>query len=359
MLEKEISLHLSNPEISDLHIRVGDTPWVRTSGKLIRAGNTTVTLDALLDFLREREKETTVRVDTLEERLDVRGDLDFACGIDNFRIRGNLFWSSNRKLSLALRRLGEVPADTSPLGLPPQLMPLVNRSKGLLLVTGTTGSGKSTTLAALLEYMNQNFQRHIITIEDPIEYVFTSKKSLIQQRQIGREAPTFAKALRASLREDPDAIMIGELRDEETVETALHAANTGHLVLGTLHTVSSRQTIERIGMLFPEEVRESALQTLSSVLIGVLCQTLVPHAKDERRVLCYEMLLNTSQVRSAIKDNRINQIFSAMELGKRDGQVLLNNNLADKVRSGTISKDEALYYAYDPTGLEKELGFGR
>jgi twitching motility protein PilT len=260
---------------------------------------------------------------------------------------------------MALRKITEVPTDFAELGLPEGLKRLLNRSKGLLLVTGPTGAGKSSTLAACVEHLNQSAARHIVTIEDPIEYLFTSKHSLIQQRQVGRDASDFSSALRAALREDPDVIMVGELRDLETIETALHAANTGHLVLGTLHTSSARQTIERIGMFFPEQSRHSALQTLSSVLTGVLSQNLVRCTSRPGRLLCYELMINTPPVRQAIMDGKPNQIFSAMELGRREGQVLLNQQLAERIGAGEITREDALYIAYDPAGLERESAYGR
>lgn len=349
---------LADSDVSDLHLEEGSAPWVRSAGALSRIDGQPLTAKQLKDFLASHEDETGIAAEQLESRLAKRGDLDFACTVAGARLRGNVF-RANGHLCMALRRIPRVPTDAAVLGLPPRLFSLINRAKGMLLVTGPTGSGKSTTLAACIEYLNQHVARHVITIEDPVEYLFEQRKSLIQQRQVGRDAPSFAAALRAALREDPDVIMLGELRDTETMETALHAANTGHLVLGTLHTSGARQTIERIGMLFTESTRANALQSLSSVLIGVISQCLVPRARGSGRVLSYELMLNTQAVRQAIKDCKPNAIFSAMETGRRDGHVLLNQHLADLVRAGEVAKEDALYITYDPAGLEKELNYAR
>jgi twitching motility protein PilT len=350
---------LATPDLSDAHLEEDCVPWMRIAGGLSPMDAAATSRQTLLGFLAAYEEETGLRGSRLEVELAERGDLDFACTVGGMRVRGNLFRSNGGRLCLALRKIPEVPGGFSELGLPELLKSLLNRSKGLLLVTGPTGAGKSSTLAACVEHINRSAARHILTIEDPIEYIFTRKQSLIQQRQVGRDASGFSSALRAALREDPDVIMVGELRDLETIETALHAANTGHLVLGTLHTSGARQTIERIGMFFPEQSRQGALQTLSSVLIGVLSQNLVRCAQRSGRMLCYELMINTPPVRQAIKDGKPNQIFSAMELGRREGQVLLNQQLAERIAAGSITREDALYISYDPAGLDKESAYGR
>ena len=350
---------LATPDLSDVHLEEGCVPWMRVAGALRPMDAIPTSLPAIQEFLRAHEQETRLSVSALVDLLTENGDVDFACTVGGMRVRGNLYRSNGGRLCLALRRIPEVPGDFSELGLPESLKGMLNRSKGLLLVTGPTGAGKSSTLAACVEHLNRSAARHIITIEDPVEYIFARKQSLIQQRQVGLDASDFSGALRAALREDPDVIMVGELRDQETIETALHAANTGHLVLGTLHTSGARQTIERIGMFFPEQSRQGAMQTLSSVLIAVLSQNLVRDARRSGRILCYELLINTPPVRQAIKDGKPNQIFSAMELGRREGQVLLNQQLAQRVAARSITREDALYISYDPAGLDKESAYVR
>lgn len=358
-LEQRLSELLTREELSDIHIEVGQPIWIRESGGIHAVGTDKVSTEDLAVLLKKHEPQIGVKFDSLNERLGEKGDLDFAFAVSGRRMRANLFRANGNQLCLALRRIPGVPKDWGKLGLPVSLKPLFNRSKGLFLVTGPTGSGKSSTLAAILEYLNTEFTRHILTIEDPIEYVFEQKKCLIQQRQIGREAPSFPLALRAALREDPDVIMLGELRDMETIETALHAANTGHLVLGTLHTPGAKQAVERIELVFPETARRGAMQTLSSVLIGVLSQALIPCANGPGRVLAYELMLNNDQTRSSIKESKLNQIANTMEVGRKDGQLLLNRHLVELIRTGVISKNDGLYFSYDPLQLGKDLDHGR
>ena len=358
-LSDRLELLLGQPGISDVHLEVGRPLWARQSGALAEVPGTVVELAELQALLQAHEAETALRWGDVESRLAKKGDLDFSFNLGPARVRANLYRANHQHLCLALRRIPEVPEDWGALGIPETLRPLLNRSKGLVLVTGPTGAGKSSTLAAIIEHLNQSSARHILTLEDPVEYVFTQKRSLIQQRQIGREAPNFAMALRAALREDPDVIMLGELRDFETVETALHAANTGHLVLGTLHTPGAMQAVERIELLFPEHARKGAMQTLSSVLVAVLSQVLVPRAKGGGRLLAYELMINTPSTRQAIQNSKINNLFTAMDGGRRDGHVLLNHNLGARIRAGDISREDGLYCSYDPAALEKELTYAR
>jgi twitching motility protein PilT len=359
ILDRILEDLVTRREISDIHIETNRRVWARETGALKEMPGECISVEELRRFVESQHAETGLAWPQLERKLAEKGDLDFAFSVKSQRLRANLFKANSNNWCLALRRIPEVPGDWAKLGIPESLKPLFNRSKGLFLVTGPTGSGKSSTLAAVLEHLNKEFARHILTIEDPIEYIFEQKRCLIQQRQVGREAPTFPYALRAALREDPDVIMIGELRDLETLETALHAANTGHLVLGTLHTASARQAVERIEMVFPEAARRGAMQTLSSVLIGVLSQALIPRANGKGRVLAYELLINNDSTRQSIKDSKINNIANTMDLGRKDGQVLLNRNLAEHIRAGTISRNDGLYFSYDPAQLEKELLNGR
>jgi twitching motility protein PilT len=358
MLEHHVTELSRKPNISDLHITEGSPVWYRDSGTLKRHTEK-VSREHIVEFLKAHTNETGIAVEKLDELLAKRGDLDFSFSTAHVRWRGNIFRTDNRKLALAMRKLANKIPELDSLGLPDEFLKLPLRSKGLLLVTGPTGSGKTTTTAATIALMNKTTRRHIITIEDPVEFVHQSEFCLIHQRQIGRDSKDFATGLRASLREDPDVIFIGEMRDRDTVQVALDAANTGHLVLATLHTMNARQTVERIASFFQPEEKEWAQQVLSGVLVGVLSQVLVPRANGQGgRALAYELLVNTNAVRNAIREGNTNQIFNAMDTGRREGQVLLNQCLAAKVRDGEISMEDAIYYAYDPKGLEKELSRG-
>jgi twitching motility protein PilT len=359
MLEKHILDYARKPHVSDLHITEGLPVWYRDAGQLKRHKDE-VSREDILNFLRKHEDSTGIPVAKLNELLAKRGDLDFATSTDQVRWRGNIYRTDNGKLAMALRKLESRIPPLADLGLPDTYMALPQRAKGLLLVTGPTGSGKTTTMASTIAYMNETTRRHIITLEDPVEFIHKSNFSLIHQRQMGgRDGKDFAGGLRAAMREDPDVIFIGEMRDRDTVQVALDAANTGHLVLATLHTMGARNTIERISSFFQADEKEWVQQVLSSVLIGVLSQVLLPRADNKGgRVLGYELLVNTSSVRNAVREGKVNQIFNAMDTGRSEGQVLMNRCLADKVRVGEISLEDAMYYSYDPKALEKELAHG-
>jgi len=291
----------------------------------------------------------------VEQALGKRGDKDFGATIGDYRARGNIFFAGGRKLHLVIRKFGRIIPDFASLRLPSTIVSLLNQSKGLILVTGATGSGKSTTLASGVDLINKTRPAHIITLEDPVEYIFNEEQATITQRQVGKDGGSFAEVLRSALRQAPDVIMIGELRDAETVHTALQAANTGHLVLATLHTSSARQTIERLNSFFPIAERDWANQVLSAVLLGVLSQVLIPSLNGQGRQLCYELLVNTTPARENIKAGKTQALFNVMDQGSRDGQVLLNKNLLEKARQGLISVDDARFFAYDVTGFDSEL----
>lgn len=342
--------------VSDVVLREAAPPWVREHGQLRPTEAPPVQREALVHLLQALEPQTGLNVGRLDETLAKRGDLDLSFACEGLRFRANLYRTNGRRLALALRKLRSVPPELGALALPPAWLGLVGRSKGLLLVTGATGSGKSTTLAATLEHLNRTRHGHIVTLEDPVEYLLASRGCLIDQRQIGTDARDYTSGLRAALREDPDVILVGEMRDRETVEIALAAANTGHLVLSTLHTMNARQSVERVVSFFPGEQREWVQQVLSQVLLGVLSQVLLSHVRpEEGRVLAAELMVNTPAVAAAIREGRSNQIFAAMDTGVAEGHVLLNTVLRKLVVSGRVSVTEALYYAYDPQRLQKDL----
>jgi twitching motility protein PilT len=281
--------------------------------------------------------------------------VDLALKIGNRRFRGNLYWSNGKRLGLVMRQFPEAPPGLATLGLPAAFSELIKNSRGLVLVTGATGSGKSTTLAAALEYINSHTQGHIITIEDPVEYLIRSKKCTVDQRQVGRDVASFEAGLRSAMRQDPDVLLVGELRDPETVKTALDAANTGHLVLGTLHTNSALQAIDRLNSFFPPERQAWVQATLSQALLGVLSQVLVPRRDGKGQVLATELMVNTPDVRQLVREGRTHQIFNAMDTGSSKGQLLLNRNLADLVKTKVITEEEAILSTYDIIALRKEL----
>lgn len=358
-LDKLLTAACADSSVSDLHIEEGQPIWARRKGKMQAVPGTVVPRAAILDFLSHKQHETGLAVDTLTKTLAARGDEDAAVSVGDVRFRLNVYLTNDRKLALAVRRISsQIPAIET-LALPGAYLGLVAQSKGLLLVTGATGSGKSTTLAATLEHINCTRAGHIITLEDPVEFQLSSKKSLVHQRQVRRDTKDFATSLRAALRQDPDVILVGELRDADTVKTALDAANTGHLVLGTLHTSGAQQSIERLTSFFPPDGRGHVASVLSQVLLGVLSQTLVMRRDGAGRALACELLINTPSVRSAIRDLKASAIFGAMDTGRREGQKLMHHSLLELVRSNVITSEEALFYATDPVAMARELGASR
>lgn len=352
---KELS---SDAQISDFHIKEGEPLRYRKAGVLHKDSAAPVTRDQLLDMVKRNESHTGVMADKVKEALNSTGDRDMALKIGAKRFRANLYWCNGMRLALVLRQLPDQAPALASLGLTEGYMNLLNSSKGLILVTGATGSGKTTTLASTLEHLNERTAGHIITLEDPVEYLISSKNCLVDQRQIGRDVPNFHAGLRSALRQDPDILLIGELRDPETVKTALDAANTGHLVLGTLHTNSAQQTLERLTSFFPDERKDWAQAVISQVLLGVLSQVLVPRTNGTGRALVAETMINTQDVRQLIREGKSHHIFNAMDTGSSRGQVLLNKALLALVRKGEISREDALYATYDPTQLAKELARG-
>jgi twitching motility protein PilT len=359
MLYELISSFGADDGISDFHVKEGDGLRVRRSGTLSYvADKTPLIREEILDLIRRNESHTGVKAKDVSDALKASGDVDLALKIGNRRFRANLYWSNGKRLGLVLRQFPDAPPNLASLGLPAAFQEIVKNTRGLILVTGATGSGKSTTLAATLEFINATTQGHIITIEDPVEYLIRSKKCTVDQRQVGRDVTSFEAGLRSALRQDPDVLLVGELRDPETVKTALDAANTGHLVLGTLHTNSAQQTIDRLSSFFPPERQAWVQGTLSQVLLGVLSQVLVPRKDGNGRVLAAELMVSTPDVRQLVREGRNHQIFNAMDTGSSKGQLLLNRNLAHLVKTKVITEDEAVLSTYDIGALRKEFHRG-
>lgn len=335
---------------SDLHIAVGSPPIMRVNGVLRRLQYPPITAaqaeQLVGDILGENHRR----------ELDRDLDCDFAYeGAGDARFRVNAFRERNG-LSAVFRVVPTEIPSAEQISMPPAVRRLAVQHKGLVLITGPTGSGKSTTLASLVGLINQHRHAHIITIEDPIEFVHTSKKSLVRQREIGPNARDFTRALRAALRQDPDVVLVGELRDIETIALAVTAAETGHLVLGTLHTMSAAKTIDRLIDAFPHEQQEQIRIQMAETLQAVISQQLLPRKDGQGRVAAYEVLLRSNAVSNLIREGKTHQIKSAMQTGRERGMQVMDASLADLVRKNWISDEDALEKADDRKALEKELG---
>jgi twitching motility protein PilT len=283
------------------------------------------------------------------------GEVDFAVTYDGtIRMRCNAFYQRGHT-AIALRLLPLRVPTVKELALPPVIVDQAEKPRGLVLLTGPTGSGKSSTLAALLDHINHNTRRHIITLENPIEFIHSRDKCIINQREVGDDTESFAAGLRAALRQDPDVILVGEMRDLETISTAITAAETGHLVFGTLHTKSAPNAIDRIIDVFPPEQQEQIRIQLAEVLEAVIGKTLLPKIGGGR-IAAYEILLATPAVRSLIRQNKSFQIPSTMQTSKKQGMQLLDDALGELVRKGVATLDDALVVANDPATMRSQFG---
>ena len=333
---------------SDLHIAPGSPPRVRVLGELIplrEFGVLTPTDTKNLIY--------SVLTDAQKKRLEEDLEIDFSFGMKNVaRFRGNAYFQ-RQTLAAAFRLIPfEIP-DFDTLGLPSVIKSFAHKDKGLVLVTGPTGSGKSTTLASLIKIINNTYPYHIITIEDPIEFVYEHDRSLITQRELGNDTKSFARALRAALREDPDVILVGEMRDPETIEAALTAAETGHLVFSTLHTNSTIETINRIVDVFPAEKQAQIRTQLSFVLVGAIAQKLIKRKDGRGRVAATEVFIPTPAIRNLIRENKLHQIYSMMQTGQAaTGMITMNQSLAKMVAEGIIDLEEAKKISPDTKELE-------
>ena len=343
---------LSDESVSDVHLQTDQCIWVRSPQGMTPVKDTHVSALALNEWLKSRYKDAspTARV------LELGGQDDFALNLANFRIRAHA-WMSQGQLNVAVRRLSHDIPPLHSLGLPASAQRLIEASQGLVLVTGPTGSGKSTTLASMIDFINSNTQSHIITLEDPIEYLHKDRLSRMRQRQVGKagDCTTFAAGVIGAMREDPDVIVIGEMRDVDTVAAALNAAQTGHLVLATLHTNSATEAINRILAFFSDGDRELSRSVLAAVLRGVVSQRLIK-TKDGKRALAVELMVATQAIRVHISSARTNLIMQEMSSGSLDGQLTLNQSLSQLVRSKTVDSETALIASNNRPQLEQLLG---
>jgi twitching motility protein PilT len=339
---------------SDLHIKAGSNVRIRVNGEL---------LPVTKDKIPPAWVEKLVREITDEERykrLKEHKSLDIAYVLDKkSRFRVNIFYQM-RGLSIVMRIIPTEIPDMDKLGLPEVIKSFADIPRGLVLVTGVTGSGKSTTLASILDRINHSHYKHIITLEDPIEFVHEDDKCLINQRSIGDDSNSFGDALPAALREDPDIILVGEMRDVETIDLALHAANTGHLVFSTLHTLDAKETINRVIGMFPEEEQNRIRLALSSVLAGVISQRLVP-TLDNKRVAAIEVMIHTARISELIAENRDFEIPDAIAEGKEIyGSQTFDQHLFELATNGRISEEKALEFSSSPSDLKLRFeGIGR
>ena len=322
-------------DASDLHLSAGSPPIIRVSGLLKRVKADPLSSDDIRTMLYS--------VMTEDQRSVYENDMeiDFAIALGEkarFRVNG---FTSRLGASAVFRTIPTEVPTMEQLGLPPVMRRFAELEKGIILVTGPTGSGKSTTLASMVNHINLNMSKHILTIEDPVEFFHESKKSLVNHREVGTDTSSFSRALKSALREDPDVILVGEMRDYETISLALTAAETGHLVFATLHSNSASKTIDRVIDVFPTGDKEMVRAMLASSLQGVVAQTLVRRADGEGRVGAFEILVGTNAVRNLIRENQIPQMYSMMQTGSRYGMVTMQDAIADLFESGIIDKDEA------------------
>ncbi len=334
---------------SDLHLTPGRPPVLRINGALIDCAG------AALDDARCAALCREVCPDRHWEEVEASGTTDFGLA----HASGNRFRVSvlrqRGRTSAVLRLIPSRLLSFEQIGLPGMIKDLLKRPRGLVLVTGPTGSGKTTTLATMLDWINQNLDRHIVTIEDPIEYFHSHKKSLVTQREVGSDVPSFPEAVRRALRQDPDVILLGEMRDLETIAAAITAAETGHLVFGTLHTTGSARTVDRIIDAFPSNQQEQIRAQLSVSIQAVISQVLLPRQDGRGRVAAFEIMLMVPAIANLIRKNETNKIQSTLQISRRLGMITLDDSLQELAKQGVIAREVALEAAQDPKDLEARL----
>lgn len=334
---------------SDLHLHVGRPPTLRLRGRLRPLETKVLEPEDTISLMK------SITPDRCQQELQERGGTDFGFEFGSAgRFRTSVY-QQRGNISIALRLIPNKLLTFDEIGLPNIVKTLCRKPRGMFLVTGPTGSGKTTTLATMIDYINNNFDRHIITIEDPIEYYHTHKKSIISQREVGVDVPTFSEALRRCLRMDPDVIMVGELRDLETIEAALRAAETGHLVFGTLHTTTAHRTITRIVDQFPVDQQEQIRVQLSEALIAVLCQALLPRHDVRGMLAAYEFMVVNNAISNLIRESKVYRITSSIQTGKKLGMQLLDDHLFQLFTEGKVSEEDAVDKSHTQNELEEKI----
>lgn len=343
---------------SDLHIKAGQPPIIRVAGKLIKS--------TLPPLTKDEVQRLIFSIITSEQRkqLEQTYELDCSFGLDGIgRFRVNVY-KDRGSYAAALRVVASRIPSLDDLNLPPIVKEITQKPRGLILITGATGQGKSTTLASMIDWINENRSEHILTIEDPIEFIHTNKRSILSQRELGQDTKSFANALKAALREDPDVILVGEMRDLDTIHLALTAAETGHLVFGTVHTSSAAQSIDRVIDVFPPDQQQQIRIMLSNGLVAIVSQTLLPRLQESAggnpvtkgRILAAEILINTPAIANLIRESKTPQIYSTMQMGGALGMQTLEASLAGLVKNGLISVSEAMAKTTRPEDLERLCG---
>lgn len=334
---------------SDVHITVGVPPKMRVNGKLIT-----------MDFDRLLPADTVLLLDEImndhqKARFEENGEYDMSFSIiGQGRYRANVY-KQRGSVAFALRLVGTQVPSAESLGLPPSVIDLYQRKRGLVLVTGPTGSGKSTTLASIIDKINSNRECHVITLEDPIEYLHQHRRSMVNQREIGLDSQNYAAALRAALREDPDVILVGEMRDFETISVAITAAETGHLVLSSLHTIGAASTVDRVIDVFPPHQQQQIRVQFANVLEAVVSQQLIPKADGSGRVAAFEVLHANHAVRNLIREAKSHQLMSVMQTNRKAGMIAMDEAIMQLYAQGQITRDMAIQFAQDPDGMANKL----
>ena len=334
---------------SDVHITVGIPPKMRVNGNLVTMNYAKMmpadTLSVLLEIMTETQRE----------RFEERGEYDMSFSIPELgRYRVNAY-KQRGSVALALRLVGtKVPSPES-LGVPESVVNLYERKRGLILVTGPTGSGKSTTLAAIIDKINNKRDAHVITLEDPIEYLHQHKMAMVNQREIGLDSQNYANALRAALREDPDVILVGEMRDFETISVAITAAETGHLVLSTLHTIGAASTVDRVIDVFPPHQQQQIRVQFANVLEAVVSQQLIPTMDGRGRVAAFEVMHANHAVRNLIREGKSHQLVSVMQTNRKMGMITMDESITQLFYEGKIDREMAIQFAQDPDGIQNKI----
>jgi twitching motility protein PilT len=334
---------------SDLHITVGVPPKCRVNGVLQDVGD--------IKYLPNETSELIMPIvpEHFRTVLETKGEVDFSYSIPNLgRYRVNVF-KQRGSYATAIRLVGTTIPKPEQLGIPSSVVELTAKKRGLVLVTGPTGSGKSTSLASLIDVINSNYNTHVITLEDPIEYLHHHKKSIVNQREIGLDTQSYSNALRAALREDPDVILVGEMRDLDTISIAITAAETGHLVFSTLHTIGAANTIDRIIDVFPPHQQQQIRIQLASVLEAVISQQLIPLSGGKGRVAAYEVMHGNTAVKNLIREGKAFQIPSIIQTNKKSGMQMMDDAIFNLYIKRKIDSENALHFAQDPIALERKL----
>jgi twitching motility protein PilT len=333
---------------SDLHITVGQPPVIRHQGRMRKLETKPLDQDDTTALMK------SITPDRCQQELQEVGGADFAIEYrDGSRFRCAVF-KQRGCIGLVMRRIPSTFLSFEQIGMPDAIKRLITKPRGLLLVTGPTGSGKTTSLASMMNFMNDNYDKHMITLEDPIEYYHKHKKSTVNQREIGVDCPSFKEGIRRALRMDPDIILVGEMRDLETIHAAIEAAETGHIVFGTLHTNGAASTINRIIDVFPKDQQDQIRTQLSTALIGVLSQALMPK-KPEGMVAAYEMMVVTPAIQNLIRENKTYRIDSSIQTGRKEGMFLLDESLFKLWRDALVEKEEALMRSNKPAELAARM----